>query len=76
MLSGDQSWAQGENYLNIPNMVNIMPRAEYAKMIAGCCGCHDHPDRSDWLPGPLINDETRRLASSPIWVPSTAGPIY
>jgi len=64
MLSGDQSWAQGENYLNIPNMVNIMPRAEYAKMIAGCAAAMTTQTGQIGYLGPLINDETRRLASS------------
>jgi simple sugar transport system substrate-binding protein len=64
MLSGDQSWAQGENYLNISNMANIMPRAEYAKMIAGCAAAMTTQTGQIGYLGPLINDETRRLASS------------
>ena len=64
MLSGDQSWVQGNNYLNIPNMVNIMPRAEYAKMIAGCAAALTTQTGQIGYLGPLINSETRRLASS------------
>jgi simple sugar transport system substrate-binding protein len=64
MLSGDQSWAQGQAYLNLPNMVNIMPRAEYAKMIAGCAAALTTQTGQIGYLGPLINPETRRLASS------------
>jgi simple sugar transport system substrate-binding protein len=64
MLSGDQSWAQGQAYLNLPNMVNIMPRAEYAKMIAGCAAAMTTATGQIGYLGPLINPETRRLASS------------
>lgn len=64
MLSGDQSWAQGQAYLNIPNMVNLMPRAEYAKMIAGCAAALTTQTGQIGYLGPLINSETRRLASS------------
>ena len=64
MLSGDQYWAQGQAYLNIPNMVNLMPRAEYAKMIAGCAAAMTTQTGQIGYLGPLINPETRRLASS------------
>jgi len=64
MLSGDQSWAQGQAYLNIPNMVNIMPRTEYAKMIGGCAAALTTQTGQIGYLGPLINPETRRLASS------------
>ena len=64
MLSGDQSWAQGQAYLNLPNMANIMPRAEYAKMIAGCAAALTTKTGQIGYLGPLINPETRRLASS------------
>jgi simple sugar transport system substrate-binding protein len=64
MFSGDQSWAAGQAYLNIPNMVNIMPRAEYAKMIAGCAAALTTQTGKIGYLGPLINPETRRLASS------------
>jgi simple sugar transport system substrate-binding protein len=64
MLSGDQSWVKGQAYLNIPNMVNIMPRTEYAKMIAGCAAAMTTATGAIGYLGPLINPETRRLASS------------
>jgi simple sugar transport system substrate-binding protein len=62
--SGDVAWAEGMNYLGLPNMVNVMPRAEDAKHIAGCAAAlTTQTGRIGYL-GPLINDETRRLASS------------
>ncbi len=64
MFSGDQSWTAGQAFLNIPNMVNIMPRAEYAKMIAGCAAALTTQTGKIGYLGPLINPETRRLASS------------
>jgi len=64
MFSGDQSWAAGQAFLNIPNMANIMPRAEYAKMIAGCAAALTTQTGKIGYLGPLINPETRRLASS------------
>ncbi len=64
MFSGDQSWVAGQAYLNFPNMVNIMPRAEYAKMIAGCAAALTTQTGKIGYLGPLINPETRRLASS------------
>lgn len=64
MFSGDQSWTAGQAYLNIPNMANIMPRAEYAKMIAGCAAALTTQTGKIGYLGPLINPETRRLASS------------
>jgi simple sugar transport system substrate-binding protein len=64
MLSGDQSWAQGQAYLNISNMANIMPRTEYMKMVAGCAAALSTKTGQIGYLGPLINPETRRLASS------------
>ncbi len=64
MLSGDQSWAQGQAYLNIPNLANIMTRTEYSKMIAGCAAALTTKTGQIGYLGPLINPETRRLASS------------
>jgi simple sugar transport system substrate-binding protein len=64
MFSGDQSWAEGQGFLDMPNMVNIMPRAEYAKMIAGCAAALTTQTGKIGYLGPLINSETRRLASS------------
>jgi len=41
-----------------------MPRAEYAKMIAGCAAAMTTATGAIGYLGPLINPETRRLASS------------
>jgi simple sugar transport system substrate-binding protein len=64
MLSGDQVWQDGKAYTAIPNMVNIMGRMEYMKMIAGCAAALTTKTGKIGFLGPLINDETRRLASS------------
>jgi simple sugar transport system substrate-binding protein len=45
-------------------MANLMPRAEYAKMIAGCAAALTTQTGQIGYLGPLINSETRRLASS------------
>ena len=64
MASGDQSWKEGEAYVNLPMMVNIMGKMEYGKMIAGCTAALTSKTGKIGYLGPLINDETRRLASS------------
>jgi simple sugar transport system substrate-binding protein len=63
-LSGDQNWAQGQNYKNIPNMIDIMGRMEYMKQIAGCAAALTTKTGKIGFLGPLINSETRRLADS------------
>jgi len=64
MASGDQVWKDGKAYLELPNMVNIMGRMEYGKMMAGCTAALTTQTGKIGYLGPLINDETRRLASS------------
>jgi simple sugar transport system substrate-binding protein len=64
MASGDQVWPDGKAYEEIPNMVNIMGRMEYGKMMAGCAAALSTKTGQIGYLGPLINDETRRLASS------------
>lgn len=64
MASGDQVWKEGKAYEDIPNMVNIMGRMEYGKMAAGCAAALSTKTGQIGYLGPLINDETRRLASS------------
>ncbi len=62
--SGDTVWPEGKNYQPLPNMDNIMGAMEYGKMIAGCdAALHTQTGSIGYL-GPLINEETRRLASS------------
>ncbi len=62
--SGDSAWKDGKAFKNLPNMANIMGRMEYGKMIAGCAAALTTETGKIGYLGPLINDETRRLASS------------
>jgi simple sugar transport system substrate-binding protein len=62
--SGDAAWEEGENFLDLPNMSNVMPFIEPAKMIAGCAAALQTQTGQIGYLGPLINDETRRLAAS------------
>jgi simple sugar transport system substrate-binding protein len=64
MSSGSQVWKDGKNYQDIPNMVNIMGRMELGKMMAGVAAALTTQTGKIGYLGPLINDETRRLASS------------
>ena len=64
MASGDQVWADGKAFEEIPNLTNIMGRMEYGKMIAGCAAALTTQTGQIGYLGPLINDETRRLAAS------------
>jgi simple sugar transport system substrate-binding protein len=62
--SGDTSWEEGKNYIDLPNMTNIFGQMEYGKAIAGCAAALTTQTGQIGYLGPLINDETRRLASS------------
>jgi len=62
--SGDTAWKEGKNYVDLPNMKNIMGRMEYGKMIAGCAAALTTQTGKIGFLGPLINDETRRFAAS------------
>ena len=64
MLSGDQNWAEGQDYKNIPNMIDIMGQMIYMKEVAGCAAALTTQTGKIGFLGPLINSETRRLASS------------
>ncbi|MBL8088811.1 MAG: BMP family ABC transporter substrate-binding protein [Anaerolineales bacterium] len=64
MASGDQVWPDGKAYEEIPNLMNIMGRMEYGKMIAGCAAALSSTTGKIGYLGPLINDETRRLTAS------------
>jgi simple sugar transport system substrate-binding protein len=64
MTSGSQVWKDGKTYQNLPNMINIMGRMEFGKMIAGVAAAMTTQTGQIGYLGPLINDETRRLASS------------
>ena len=63
--SGDSAWAEGKDYhADLKNLGNIMGRMVYGKMIAGCAAALTSEKGSIGYLGPLINDETRRLANS------------
>jgi len=63
-LSDDWTWKDGKNYQASANQVDIMGRMEYMKEIAGCAAALTTKTGQIGFLGPLINDETRRLASS------------
>jgi len=63
--SGDNAWADGKNYRpELANLGNVMGRMEYAKMMGGCAAALTTQTGQIGYLGPLINDETRRLANS------------
>ena len=63
--SGDNAWADGKDYrADLDNLGNVMGRMEYGKMIAGCAAALTSETGEIGYLGPLINDETRRLANS------------
>lgn len=62
--SGDTAWKDGKAYQDLANVGNIMGRMEYGKMIAGCAAALTSETGKIGYLGPLINDETRRLAAS------------
>ena len=63
--SGDSAWEDGKAYrADLANLANTMGRMEYGKMIAGCAAALTTQTGSIGYLGPLINDETRRLANS------------
>ncbi len=63
--SGDSAWAEGKGYRpDLTNLGNMMGRMEYGKMMAGCAAALTTETGKIGYLGPLINDETRRLANS------------
>ncbi len=63
--SGDSAWQEGQGYMpDLTNLGNVMGRMEYGKMIAGCAAALTTQTGQIGYLGPLINDETRRLANS------------
>ncbi len=63
--SGDSAWTEGTGYReDLTNLGNTMGRMEYGKMIAGCAAALTTQTGAISYLGPLINDETRRLANS------------
>ncbi len=63
-VSGDHAWKQGRDYKAPPNESNFMGRMEYMKMVAGCAAALTTRTGKLGYLGPLVNDETRRLADS------------
>lgn len=62
--SGDSAWVDGKAYNPAANLGNTMGRMYYGKFIAGCAAGLMTETGSIGYLGPLINDETRRLANS------------
>ena len=63
--SGDSAWSEGQGYReDLTNLANVMGRMEYGKMMAGCAAALTSQTGKIGYLGPLINDETRRLANS------------
>lgn len=60
--SGDGAWKDGKDFRNLPNLANVMGRMEYGEMIAGAAAALMTKTGKIGYLGPLINDETRRLA--------------
>ena len=60
--SGDSAWKEGKDFRNLPNLANVMGRMEYGEMIAGAAAALQTKTGKIGYLGPLINDETRRLA--------------
>jgi simple sugar transport system substrate-binding protein len=63
-VSGDHAWKDGKDYKAPPNESNFMGRMEYMKMVAGCAAALTTRTGMVGYLGPLVNDETRRLADS------------
>jgi simple sugar transport system substrate-binding protein len=63
-VSGDHAWKTGKDYKAPPNESNFMGRMEYMKMVAGCAAALTTRTGKIGYLGPLVNDETRRLAAS------------
>lgn len=63
-VSGDHAWKKGHDYKAPPNESNFMGRMEYMKMVAGCAAALSSQTGKVGYLGPLVNDETRRLADS------------
>ena len=59
-ISGDDVWTGKAP----KNLSNYMGRMEYTKMLAGCAAAMTTQTGKVGYLGPLINDETRRLAAS------------
>ncbi len=63
-VSGEHAWKDGKNFKAPANEGNFMGKMEYMKMVAGCSAALTTQTGKIGFLGPLINDETRRLADS------------
>ena len=64
-LSGDFAWEDGERYqADMVSESDLMGEMEYGKMMAGCAAALTTKTGKVGFLGPLINDETRRLAAA------------
>jgi simple sugar transport system substrate-binding protein len=63
-VSGDDAWADGNDFKAPSNLGNIMGRMEDMKAVAGCAAAMATETGKISYLGPLINYETRRLSSS------------
>ena len=64
-ISGDSAWEEGKTYRSdLTLLSNVMGKMEYGKMIAGCAAALKTETGKIGFLGPLINDETRRLANA------------
>jgi simple sugar transport system substrate-binding protein len=62
--SGDYAWTEGKNFKDQPNLGNLMVNMEPGWMLSGCAAALGAPNGKIGNVGPLINEETRRYASS------------
>lgn len=63
-ISGDGSWEDGEDFQDLPNLSCVMGKMEYGKMMSGAAAALTTQTGKIGYLGPLVNDETRRLASA------------
>lgn len=64
-LSGDFAWEDGQRYqADMQSESDLMGEMEYGKMMAGCAAALTTKTGKVGFLGPLINDETRRLAAA------------
>ena len=63
-VSCDSAWKDGNAYQGLANLGNFLGKVEYMKMVAGCTAALTTQTGKIGFLGPLINDETRRLADS------------
>jgi simple sugar transport system substrate-binding protein len=62
--AGDSAWKDGKDYRPAANLSNIMGKMEYGNLIAGVAAALTTKTGKIGYLGPVIDDETRRLAAS------------